>query len=106
MWTTSLSVMPGMPPDPEWSPLERVLLPFVYHGLSISSATVFTVWCFAVCALTGGMAVLAFTALDVPAPAAALLVVVSLWCGLSGEALRRHTRRLRRHTRLTRPDER
>lgn len=95
--------MPGMPPDPEWSKLERVMLPFAYHGLSVRSAAVFMAWSFVVCALTGGMALLSLLTLDVPFPMALLLLLVSVWCGLSGEALRRHTLRLRRHARWARP---
>lgn len=95
--------MPGMPPDPEWSRLERLVLPLAYHGLSIQSAVVFTVWSFLVCLLTGGMAAFSFTTLDAPV-AGAVLAVVSLWCGLAGEALRRHARRLRRQDRWRQAD--
>lgn len=92
-----------MPPDPEWSRLERLVLPWAYHGLSVQSAVVFTVWSFVVCLLTGGMAALSFTTLDAPV-AGTVLAVVSLWCGLAGEALRRHARRLRRHARWWRAE--
>lgn len=100
---TTLTRMPGMPPDPEWSRLERLVLPLAYHGLSIQSAVVFTVWSFVVFLLTGSMSVLSFTTLDAPV-AGAVLAAVSLWCGLAGEALRRHSVRLRRHARWRRGD--
>ena len=90
--------MPGMPPDPEWSRLERLVLPLTYHGLSIRSAVVFAVWCFVVCALTGTMAILGFTTLGAPV-AGSVLGLLSVWCGLAGEGLRRHALRLRRQAR-------
>lgn len=89
----------GLPPDPEWSRLERLVLPFVYHGLSRSSALVFGTWCFLVAGFAGvitivtlvrGQPALPLATVVVSGPACLLLL-------LCGEALRRHAARLRRH---------
>lgn len=46
-----------LPPDPEWSRLERWILPVVYHGQSLSSAAFFCAWSFLVAFFMGATAV-------------------------------------------------